>query len=126
MFCATCPNGPHPGGGGDSDRNVLPLEPPLINTLPFGPKIDRERILGLAGMVFSPSDADLRSLGVVVQSPALHLLTPRRDMLRRDLRHRYRSPPSHPRHANPVIAPTLDAFTILNGFVVVCDLTAQP
>ena len=34
MFCATCPKGPHPGGGGDSDRNVLPLEPPLISTLP--------------------------------------------------------------------------------------------
>ena len=34
MFCATCPNGPHPGGGVDSDRNELPLEPPVISTLP--------------------------------------------------------------------------------------------
>ena len=34
MFCATCPKGAHPGGGVDSARNELPLEPPVISTLP--------------------------------------------------------------------------------------------
>jgi hypothetical protein len=34
VFCAVCPNGAHPGGGVDSDRNVLPVDPPVISTLP--------------------------------------------------------------------------------------------
>ena len=35
MFCDICPAGPHPVGAAVSDRNELPVEPPVISTVPL-------------------------------------------------------------------------------------------
>ena len=45
--------------------------------MPFAPKLDRERILGVAGTRFRQSAPDLEFLGVKVSDPAARLVSPR-------------------------------------------------
>jgi hypothetical protein len=39
----------------------------VVNALPFGPRVDRERILGLASTRFVPAEGDLARLGLTVR-----------------------------------------------------------
>ena len=49
----------------------------ILSALPFAPKLDRERILGLAGTRFRESAADLECLDVTVSDPAAQLVSSR-------------------------------------------------
>lgn len=48
---------------------LLALE--ILNAVPFGPKVDRERVLGLAGVRFVETRSDLERLGLTVE-PFVH------------------------------------------------------
>ena len=54
---------------------IMLLASRVLAVIPFAPKLDRERILGLAGTQFCPSD--LESLDVTASDPAARLVSPR-------------------------------------------------